>query len=134
MARRLVEKINARESMVSSPRMPVKRPISATLVFCSANQTVHKRLGEGRRLVRNLITGLNHLPRRRHSRFGIVMDGAQRLAPNHALPHLLVQDEADSGIYGIFFLLPAAAQHHAGDSDLLALNRAHKPIPRAEHL
>src|SRR5579872_1617853 len=131
MARRLVEKMYARLSMVSSPRMPVKRPISATLVFYSANQTVNQRLPGRRRLVGDLVTGLDHLSCRRHSRLGIVVNRAQRLAPGHTLAHLLTQHEADRRVYAVFLPFPSPAQHHAGDSNLLALDRGHKALARA---
>jgi len=93
---------------------------------------MHEWPDRTRRVLRDLITGLEHLPCRPYSRFRIVMNGAERLAPGHAVTCLLVQYEADRGVYAIFLLFPPSAQQHAGDSHLLALNGGYESLARAE--
>ena len=46
--------------------------------------------------------------------------------------NLFVQDQAHGGIDDIFFFFAAAAEHQAGDSDLLALNAGNESAGWAE--
>src|SRR5579862_349385 len=54
---------------------------------------------------------------------GVVVHGAERLAGADLVANFLVQNESDGGIDGVFFALTSAAEDHAGDSGLFALNR-----------
>src|SRR5579862_3113915 len=62
---------------------------------------------------------------------GVVVHGAERLASVNLVANFLVQDESDGGIDGVFFALTSAAEDHAGDSGLFALNRSEETRSRA---
>ena len=55
------------------------------------------------------------------------MYGAERVAGLYSVADFFPQDEADGRIDRVFLPLAAAAEHHAGYADLLALNRGDVP-------
>ena len=60
------------------------------------------------------------------------MNGAERLSLANRVAYFLVQDQAHRGIDDVFFLLAAAAQHQAGNADLLALDAGNESAGRAQ--
>ena len=60
----------------------------------------------------------------------IVTHRAERLAGFHRIAEPLFDDQADAGIDRVFFLFAAAAEHHAGNADLLTLNRGDEAVGR----
>ena len=55
-------------------------------------------------------------------RIGIVADCAKRFARFHCVADLLFEHQADGGIDLVLHFFAAAAEHHAGDANLLAMN------------
>src|SRR5208282_246319 len=128
MARRLVEKTQARPNMVSRPRMPVNRPIFIPCyesVFRCMNHAMHQRLLVRRRSARNLITLFQQRFCARALRIGVAMNGAQRLALCDFVAYLFMNHDADGGIDGIFLALAPSAEDNAGGSDVFAGDRRH---------
>ena len=57
------------------------------------------------------------------------MQRAHRLPALHRVANALVKLDADGGIDRVFFLLPAAAEDHAGHAKLFALDRSNISVP-----
>ena len=62
------------------------------------------------------------------------MHGADGLAGGDFVADLFVDHQAHSGVDGIFFLLAAAAEHHASDADAFAIDAGDKPRLRGGEL
>src|SRR4029077_19048322 len=69
------------------------------------------------------VGGFDQMPRFGKPRFGIVLQRAQRLASLPRIAHSLVKLQAHRGIDLVFLLFTAAAQYHAGNTQLFALDR-----------
>src|ERR1700676_384691 len=103
--------------MVSSPRMPVKRPI---LVFPFVNHPIKQLELLRRRSACYLIALLQQRFCARGLCVGVAVNGAERLADGNFVADLLMDDDAHGGIVRIFFALAAAAENDASGADLFA--------------
>src|SRR5216684_3515472 len=118
--------------MVSSPRMPVKRPIFIPFnlnplesVFPFINHAMNQRCFKLRRSGRDLIALFQQSFCARALCVGVAMNGAERLAGSDFGTDLFMDDDAYSGIDGIFFAFAASAEDDTGSADLLALYGRH---------
>src|ERR1700687_5742028 len=108
--------------MVSSPRMPVKRPI---LVFPCVNHPMNQLELLRRRSACYLIALLQQRFCARGLCVGVAVNGAERLADGNFVAYLLMNDDTHGGIDGIFFAFAASAEDDAGGADLFARDGRH---------
>src|SRR3981081_1366988 len=118
--------------MVSSPRMPVKRPIFIPFnlyplesVFPFVNHPMNQGCVVRGRGGRDLIALLQPRFCARGLCVGVAVNGAERLADGNFVAYLLMNDDAHGGIDGIFFALAASAEDDAGGADLFARDGRH---------
>src|ERR1700680_3125877 len=118
--------------MVSSPRMPVKRPIFIPFdlyplesVFPFINHAMNQGYFVRGRDGCNLIALFEHRFCARSLCVGVAVNGAERLADGNFVTDLLMDDDTHRGIDGIFFALAAPAQDDARGADLLARDGRH---------
>src|SRR6202790_764336 len=108
--------------MVSSPRMPVKRPI---LVFPFVNHPIKQLELLRRRSACYLIALLQQRFCARGLCVGVAVNGAERLANENFVTYLLMDDDAHGGIDGIFFAFAASAEDDASSANLFARDGRH---------
>src|SRR6267378_5145939 len=118
--------------MVSSPRMPVKRPIFIPFnlyplesVFPFIDRAMNQGCFTRGRGGSDLIAFLQQRLCVRGLCVGVAVDGAERFAYGNFVTYLLVDDDAHGGIDGIFFAFAASAEDYAGGAHLFARDRRH---------
>src|ERR1700687_3523553 len=127
--------------MVSSPRMPVKRPIVIPFILYPLESVfpfIDHAMNQGcfvrGRGGRDLIAFFQQSFCARGLRVGVAVDGAKGLAGRNSVTYLLVDDDAHGGIDGIFFAFAASAEDDAGGADLFARDSRHVASFAAGHL
>src|ERR1700674_3426923 len=118
--------------MVSSPRMPVKRPIvipfnlySLELVFPFIDHAMNQGYFVRGRGGRDLIALFEQRFCARGLCIGVAVNGTERLAGGNFVPDLFMDDDAHSGIDGIFLAFAASTEDHASCADLFARDSRH---------
>src|SRR6266403_4054936 len=113
--------------MVSSPRMPVKRPIFIPFnlyplesVFPFINHAMNQRCLVRGRGARDLIALFQQRLCARGLCVGVAVNGGERLAGSDFVADLFMDDDAHGGIDGIFFAFAASAENDTGGANLLA--------------
>src|ERR1700687_1242203 len=113
--------------MVSSPRMPVKRPIVIPLnlyplesVFPFIDHAMNQGCFVRGRGGRDLIAFFQQRLCAHSLCVGVAVNGAERLADGNFVTYLLMDDDAHRGIDGIFLAFSASAEDDTGGADLFA--------------
>src|ERR1700676_5674094 len=127
--------------MVSSPRMPVKRPIVIPFVLCPLESVfpfIDHAMNQGC-FVRgrggcNLIALFEQRFCARGLCVGVAVNGAERLANENFVTYLLMDDDAHGGIDGIFFAFAASAEDDASSANLFARDGRHTASFGTGHL
>ena len=89
------------------------------------NRAMNQRLFVRRRSSCNLIALFQQCLCACGLRVGAAVNGAERFAGRNFVAYLFMNDDADSGIDGIFLAFAASAENDAGGADLFAQNGRH---------
>src|SRR5713226_2029546 len=81
-------------------------------------------LGQG---LRDPVAGPNQTSGFFQSIRAVVVERAEQFALCYFVARLLVQDDSHGMVYAVFFALASAAEHQAGDANLLAIHCGHVP-------
>src|ERR1700674_1973279 len=127
--------------MVSSPRMPVKRPIVIPFnlyplesVFPFIDHAMNQGYFVRGRGGCDLIALFEQRFCARGLCVGVAVNGAERLADRNFVTYLLMDDDAYGGIDRIFFAFTASAKDDAGGPHLFARDSRHVSGLAAGHL
>ena len=127
--------------MVSSPRMPVKRPIVIPFVLCPLESVfpfIDHAMNQGYFVRGRGGCDLIALFEQRFCARGlcvrVAVNGAERLANGNFVTDLFVDDDAHSGIDRIFLAFAASAENDASGADLFARDSRHISGLATRHL